>query len=160
MNKLVYIVACAIQLMACLPVKAQNVSVYKIDALLQRIYNNSDTVYIVNFWATWCKPCIEELPDFERFSQAHNKQAVKVILVSLDFAEDLQKKVIPFLAKNHYSSEVILLDETNGNDFINKINEQWSGAIPATLITSKNKHKQVFIEKKITFGTLEEELKK
>ncbi len=139
--------------------KAQNVSVYKIDPLLKRIYNSSDTVYVVNFWATWCKPCVAELPEFEKFTMANPGKTIKVILVSMDFKEDLHKKLIPFLAKNKCSSEVILLDEINGNDFINQISEQWSGAIPATLITSKNKSKQLFIEKKVTYEFLQEQTK-
>lgn len=142
------------------PVRAQKVSVYKKHDLLKRIYNHSDTTYIVNFWATWCKPCVAELPEFERFNQDYGKGPVKVLLVSLDFKEDLHKRLIPFLQKNTYSSEVILLDESNGNDFIDQICPQWSGAIPATIITSKNKQKFVFFEKKVTFDVLEEELKK
>lgn len=143
-----------------LPATAQQLSVYKKSDLLKRIYNSSDTTYIVNFWATWCKPCVAELPEFEAFYQAHRTEAVKVLLVTLDFREDLEKRVLPFLQKNKYSSEVILLDETNGNDFIDAIHTQWSGAIPATLITAKDKRKQVFFEKKITAAILEEELKK
>jgi thiol-disulfide isomerase/thioredoxin len=150
-------------LLLCLPgfrAEAQSLSIYKKNDLLKRIYNNSDTTYIVNFWATWCKPCVAELPEFERFRQAHLNEPVKVILVSLDFREDLEKRVLPFLRKNTYSSEVILLDESNGNDFIDQICPQWSGAIPATIVTSKNKQKFAFFEKKITFDLLEEELKK
>lgn len=139
---------------------AQTVGIYKKNDLLKRIYNDSDTTYVVNFWATWCKPCVAELGEFERFNQTYGKGPVKVILVSLDFREDLQKRLIPFLQKNNYSSEVILLDESNGNDFIDQICQQWSGAIPATIITSKNKRKFVFFEKKVTFDLLEDELKK
>lgn len=137
----------------------QTVSVYKINDLLKRIYNTSDTVYVVNFWATWCKPCVAELPGFEQLHKTQRNQHVKVILVSMDFKEDLNKKLIPFLAKNYYTAEVVLLDEINGNDFINKIDERWSGAIPATLFTSKNKLKHEFIEKTISYESIEEKLK-
>jgi len=153
--KMLFVYACLISFAG----NAQTVSIYKIDALLKRIYNNSDTMYVVNFWATWCKPCVAELPGFEKLHKAHRGQPVKVILVSIDFKEELNKKLIPFVAKNNYTAEVILLDEVNGNDFINKIDERWSGAIPATLITCKNKHRNEFIEKTISYESLEEKIK-
>lgn len=72
----------------------------------------------------------------------------------MDFKEDLDKKLVPFLEKNKYSSEVILLDEVNGENFINKINTKWTGAIPATYFTFKNKKKEEFFEKKVTIELL------
>ena len=129
-------------------------AVYKIANLLNRIHNNSDTIYVVNFWATWCKPCIEELPDFEKFNRQNKTKIVKIILVSTDFKENLKEKVIPFLKKNYYSMECVLLDEINGNDFIDKINSKWSGAIPATYFTTKRKKKERLLEGKISLDLL------
>ena len=103
-------------------------AIYKIDDLLKRIHNNSDTIYVVNFWATWCKPCVSELPDFEKFYRQNKPAIVKIILVTMDFREDLDSKVMPFLKKNNYSPEIVLLDEVNGNDFINKVHTKWGGA--------------------------------
>lgn len=133
---------------------AQKPSVYKINDLLKRIHNNSDTTYVVNFWATWCKPCVAELPDFEKFHSDYKSKNVKVILVSMDFVEELDKRLKEFLEKNKYTCEVVLLDEINGNDFINKISETWSGAIPATLITGKKRSKDHFQEGKMTYEAL------
>lgn len=131
---------------------AQNFKgVYKIDALLNRI-KNPDTLYVVNFWATWCKPCVEELPGFDSLLVMNIKSPVKVILVSLDFKEDLEKKVKPFLLKRSIKSECLLLDEVNGNDFINKISPEWSGAIPATLF--KKGKRQLFVEKKMRLAEI------
>lgn len=138
---------------------AQKVGVYKIDDLTKRIYNNSDTLYVVNFWATWCKPCVAELPEFEKLNQEYKSKKVKVILVCMDFKEELNKRVKPFIKKNNYTCEVVLLDEINGNDFINKITEMWSGAIPATLITRNNKTFFEFYEKKVTYDFLKERIK-
>ena len=84
---------------------------------------------------------------------------MKVLLVSMDFKEELNKRVKPFIEKNKYTCEVVLLDEINGNDFINKVNEQWSGALPATLITKKNKLIVEFYEKKLTYEFLVERIK-
>ena len=130
--------------------------IYKIDQLLKRI-DNPDTAYVVNFWATWCKPCVEELPAFDSL-QILKMKSVKVILVSLDFSEELDKKVKPFLVKHNIQSECVLLDEVNGNDFINKISLSWSGAIPATLF--KKGTRKDFAEAKLKLSQLQEHLKK
>ena len=141
-----------------LTVKAQQPAVYKIGDLLKRIHNSSDTVYVVNFWATWCKPCVAELPEFEKLNLDQKNKPFKVLLVSLDFKEDLQTKLMPFIKKNNYTTEVVLLDEVNGNHFINQVSEKWTGAIPATLITTQNKSKEVFLEKKLTEATILEQI--
>ena len=143
--------------MAFTSVSAQKPTVYKINELLNRINNDSDTTYVVNFWATWCKPCVAELPEFEKLhlDAKDNNRKTKVLLVSMDFVEELDKKLKDFLAKNKYTCEIVLLDEINGNDFINKISEKWSGAIPATLITKKDKAQNYFHEGKMTFDDLQ-----
>ena len=140
--------------MAFTNANAQKPAVYKINDLLKRIHNNSDTIYIINFWATWCKPCVAELPEFEKIHKEFKNSKMKVLLVSMDFVEERDKKLKVFLAKNKYTCEVILLDEINGNDFINKISEQWSGAIPATYIV-RTKWKDQFFEGKMTYEMLE-----
>lgn len=139
---------------------AQKIPVYKVNNLLKRIHNNSDTLYIVNFWATWCKPCVAELPDFEKINQEYKNQKVKVILVSMDFKEDIKSKLKPFLQKNKYTSEVVVLDELNGAEFIDKISKQWSGAIPATLFTKQNNSVNEFFEKKLHYDFLVEQISK
>ena len=133
----------------------KKIPVYKIDQLLSKIEKNNDTLYVVNFWATWCKPCVAELPDFEKINQEYKDQKVKVILVTLDFKEELKKRVIPFVKKNNYTSEIILLDETDGS-FIDKVSKDWSGAIPATLFIKNNKRD--FVGKKINYEQLKEKI--
>lgn len=141
-------------------VNAQKIPVYKIDHLMKRIHNNSDTLYIVNFWATWCKPCVAELPDFEKINLEYKNQKVKVLLVSMDFKEDAKTKLKPFLQKNKYTSEVVVLDELNGNEFIDKVSKQWGGAIPATLFTKQNNSVNEFFEKKLHYDFLVEQISK
>lgn len=137
---------------------AQNFSgVYKIDQLLKRI-DNKDTTYILNFWATWCKPCVQELPAFDSLATESKGTRVKVILVSLDFKEELEKKVKPFLKTKHIQAECVLLDEVNGNDFVDKISSEWSGAIPATLF--KKNTTRLFLEKKMNLNDLKSQLVK
>lgn len=128
---------------------------YKIDQLLNRT-NGNDTLYVINFWATWCKPCVQELPAFDSLYAESKSTKVKVLLVSLDFTEDIETKVKPFLIKKNIQAECILLDEVNGNDFVNKISSNWSGAIPATLF--KKGKQQKLIEKKMSLKDLNSHL--
>lgn len=140
-------------LLALCTVKAQSVShVYKIDQLLKRI-SHPDTIYVVNFWATWCKPCVQELPAFDSLHIAKKSSNIKVLLVSLDFSDQVEKNVNPFLKKRNMLAECVLLDEVNGNTYINAISPQWSGAIPATLIKSHSN--TAFFEKKLKLADLE-----
>lgn len=136
--------------------------VYKISDLMKRIHNSSDTVYVINFWATWCKPCVQELPEFEKLNieASHTSMKVKVLLVSLDFKENLNDKLLPFLQKNNYQTQCVLLDEVDGNSFINKIHPNWSGAIPATYFTMGNKKQEEFLEKKLHYEDLKKILEK
>lgn len=126
---------------------------------LQQKYfqNKNDSVYVINFWATWCKPCVVELPAFEKLALDYSGKKVKVLLVSLDFADKIEGQVIPFINKNNIKSEVVLLDDANANSWIPKISREWSGAIPATVIYNKGNRK--FYEQSFTFEELENELK-
>ncbi|SRX54389.1 redoxin domain-containing protein [Aequorivita sp. CIP111184] len=117
----------------------------------------NDSVYIINFWATWCKPCVEELPAFEKIASDYAGEKVKVLLVSLDFPDKIKGQVIPFIKKNKIQSEVVLLDDADANGWIPKVSPEWSGAIPATVIYKKDKRK--FYEQSFTFEKLETELK-
>ncbi len=137
---------------------AQQASVIKITDLEKRILNPSDTTYIVNFWATWCAPCIKELPDFENINRDYKYKKIKVLLVSLDFKEDLKTKLLPFMLNKNIASEVLLLDEVNGNYFIPKVADQWTGAIPATLIVNNKNNVKHFFEKKVTYELLKSEI--
>ncbi len=137
---------------------SQNVPVLKITDLKKRIENNSDTTYIVNFWATWCSPCVKELPDFDSISKIYKDDKVKVLLVTMDFKEEVKSKVLPFILAKKLYSEVLLLDEVNGNYFIPKISKEWSGAIPATLIVNNAYNFRHFFEKKLTYELLKTEI--
>jgi len=121
------------------------------------LQKNNDSIYVINFWATWCKPCIKELPAFEKIAAHYSDKKVKLLLVSLDFPEKLESQVIPFIQKNNIQSEVVLLDDADANSWIPKVSPQWSGAIPATVIYNQNTRK--FFEQSFTFEELETELK-
>lgn len=124
---------------------SNNIPVYDEFAKLEPIFHqNTDTTYIINFWATWCKPCVEELPYFEKLRDAFAGQKVKVILVSLDFARQLESKLVPFSDTHQIQPQVIALTDSDFNSWIDKVSPQWSGAIPVTLIY--NAQKRHFVE--------------
>lgn len=117
--------------------------------------NNSDTTYIINFWATWCKPCVEEMPYFEQLSQTYQNQKVKVILVSCDFKKELDSRVIPFVKNKKLTSQVVLISETDPNTWIERVDSKFTGAIPATLIINGKKDFRYFKEGETTFKELD-----
>lgn len=110
-----------------------------------------DSMVIVNFWATWCKPCVEELPEFEKLNAWIAGKKAKLLLVSLDFPKDLKTSLIPFVKKKKMKSKVVLLDGGNPNVWIDKVSTEWSGAIPATLLISPSKNFKDFKEKQCSF---------
>lgn len=115
------------------------IKVYEIfDEFEKAVIKEDENVYVINFWATWCAPCIKELPYFEQLHKENKK--VKVILVSLDSRKDLEKKLIPFVERKKITAEVLLLSDKDYNTWLSKIDKDWSGAIPATLIIQGKKH--------------------
>jgi thiol-disulfide isomerase/thioredoxin len=107
--------------------------------LAPRLTTPSDTIFVVNFWATWCAPCVAELPFLEQLSQQYKDKKVKVLLVSLDHKTQVATKVIPFIQKKNLSLEVVVLSEKDPNKWVYKVDSTWSGSIPATLVFDKSK---------------------
>lgn len=122
-------------------------------ALKPLIEKDNDTTYIVNFWATWCAPCIKELPHFQKLHEEFSDQKIKVLLVSLDFERQVESKLVPFLKKNKLSPGVLVLSDPASNEWINKVDPSWSGALPATLMIKKNDRR--FFEKEFTYDELQ-----
>ena len=116
---------------------AQEVAVYdKFDDFEKAIIKNDDKIYVVNFWATWCAPCVKELPYFEKL-HLENKNVI-VILASLDSKKDIEKKLIPFIKRKKITAQVVSLNDKDYNTWLPKIDRNWSGSIPATFIFSGN----------------------
>lgn len=116
---------------------AQELQVFdKFDDFEKAILKSDDKIYVINFWATWCAPCVKELPYFEKLHQ-ENKN-VTVILVSLDSKKDIEKKLIPFIKRKKISAQVISLNDKDYNTWLPMIDGNWSGSIPATFIFSGN----------------------
>jgi thiol-disulfide isomerase/thioredoxin len=123
---------------------AQKVAVFDNYAALEKeVLSDKNATYVVNFWATWCAPCVKELPYFEKLN-SENK-SIKVVLVSLDFKSQFESKLLPFLKNKKVNSEVVLLTDKDYNTWLPTVDKEWSGSIPATLIIKNGK--KVFAER-------------
>ena len=118
---------------------SQEASVIHKKELLNILSQQNDTTYVINFWATWCKPCVKELPDFIETEAAYENKKVRFIYFSLNFKNQLETMLKPFLKQNNFFSEVYLVDEPDYNSWINTVDKEWQGNIPATLIYNSSK---------------------
>lgn len=118
------------------------------DALAPLLEQRGDATVILNFWATWCAPCVEELPYFEEITRDYDAGQVRVILVNLDFRSQLNKRLLPFIKKHELQSEIVVLDDPDANAWIDRVDPSWTGAIPATVIY--NREKRAFYEQSFT----------
>ncbi len=107
---------------------------------------HGDTTHIINFWATWCKPCVKELPYFQQLHEQTRDMPVKIILVSLDMKKDVAGRLPDFLKSRHIEAEVLALTDTKSHLWIPKVDAGWSGAIPATWIRQGNQSRFVETE--------------
>jgi len=134
-------------------IKGEGVEILSYSELEPYLNKNNDTTYVINFWATWCKPCLEELPAFNELSEKYKDEKLQIILVSLDFPSQIESHLIPFIKNNNVKPRVLVLDDPNSNYWINQIDISWSGAIPATLVY--NNYSREFYERSFSFNELE-----
>ena len=123
-------------LLSCTNSSKNTIEVVDFDELYSKIDLSVDKTYVINFWATWCAPCVKELPYFEEVNKKFKDKNTEVILVSLDFPSQIESKLKPYLKKNNIKSKVILLDDSKMNTWVPKVSEKWDGGIPATLIVN------------------------
>jgi thiol-disulfide isomerase/thioredoxin len=138
------------------PVKPE---IIKFPQLERYLKSESDTLYVINFWATWCKPCVKELPYFENLQATYGSKNVKVLLISLDFKRQYETQLIPFIKKHGLKSTVMLIDEIDYDTWLGKVDETWSGAIPATLFINGKRGIRKFYEQEFTWEELENIIK-
>lgn len=114
-------------------VQARKIKSYDAESLIRRT-SGRDTIYIVNFWATWCIPCVKELPSFNLVHDLYKGRPVKVLLVSFDFKEQYPARLEDWVSKKKLHPEVVWFSETNPTEYIPKVAPGWEGGLPATLL--------------------------
>ena len=136
--------------------KKSKITTLNYEELKPFLHKNNNKTYVVNFWATWCMPCVKELPAFEKLYQKYKDKNVEVVLVSLDFSKQIETNLIPFIQKKKLQSKILHFEDSNEQFWIRDIADNWSGAIPATLIYNKQKRK--FYERTFSYEELQNEL--
>jgi thiol-disulfide isomerase/thioredoxin len=137
---------------------AQGIAKAKIEDIISYI-QKADHPLIVTFWATWCRPCIEELPLLQEAVQQNKFAKVELVMVSLDFSDAYPKDILDFIAKKNISATFFWLNETDADHFCPAIDKQWQGSIPATLFVNVGNSYRRFFEKKISSEELDATVK-
>jgi thiol-disulfide isomerase/thioredoxin len=102
------------------------------------LHYKNDSVYFVNFWATWCVPCRQELPAIQKVGEKYAGKKFRIILVSLDLPNLLESRLMPFIQSNQIKQEVLVLNDPDQNSWIDKVDPGWTGEIPFTLIYGRD----------------------
>lgn len=138
---------------------AQTIKKLKVGEL-QKMMDTATVPLVVNFWATWCTPCIHEIPWFEKTAAAFADKKLRLVLVSIDFPGEYPAGITEFVKKQGYTSQVIWLNETNADAFCPKIDKSWDGSIPVTLMVNNKKHYRQFYKQQLPEARLQLELQK
>lgn len=112
------------------PVSPKEATIISYSEFEKMVNEPSDKLRIYNFWATWCAPCIKEMPHFEKVSLSDPE--LSLYFISLDDGRK-PERVNNFITKRQIQAPVLLLDDIDYNKWISKVHQDWSGAIPATL---------------------------
>jgi len=138
---------------------AQEIRRWKL-ADMEAAIRNTTRPTIFNFWATFCKPCIEEIPHFQELQKKYAADGVELVLVSLDMPELYPQKLQAFMKKRKFTAPAAFLDESNADLFCPAVDASWSGAIPATLFVNHTRGYRFFIEEPLKKERLEAEIRK
>jgi len=130
--------------------QAQDIQKIGIPELEKILASPTDQLLEVNFWATWCPPCVTELPYFEKLSKEYQGKGVKFILISLDFPSQIDSKLIPFLNKNKITADVRVMTNIDYNSWIDKVDSNWQGNIPVTLFFNNARKTKYFHPSEVT----------
>ena len=137
----------------------EDVKVIKYEELFKKVKQPTNQLIVVNFWATWCGPCVEEMPNFTEVNEFYkNNPNFKLLLVSMDRVKQLDK-VKQFIVDNNINAEVVILDDNKRyNEWVPQVDSSWSGNIPVTVLY-QNGEKVHFVGSELGKDELEKLIK-
>ncbi|HEX8999297.1 MAG TPA: redoxin domain-containing protein [Blastocatellia bacterium] len=101
------------------------------------IKQSQGKVLVINFWATWCGPCVAEFPELVKIDLAYRDKGVRMVGITADDLEDLKTKVIPFLREQKAEYENFLQDTDDPQQMVDVVMKDWPGVLPATFVYDK-----------------------
>lgn len=128
------------------PLRAQQVEVLTFPELRERLETGGDTLTVVNFWATWCKPCVEELPGFLAVEDSLRQLPLRFLFLSFDFLREKDRALLDFINTRNIRSRILLFRSQGDNGWMEEVSPQWQGAIPATWFYRASDHLSRFHE--------------
>ena len=138
--------------------RAQEIKKIKITELESYI-SRSDHPLIINFWATFCGPCVREIPYFQTVSAKYREEGVELLLVSLDLPNYYPQKIASFAKENHFQANIEWLNETNADYFCPLVDKNWTGGIPSTLFVNNKTKFRRFFERQLTEPQVDQNIK-
>jgi len=122
-----------------------------LDSLLR---DRNGKILLLNVWATWCMPCREEFPDLVKLAKSYDANMVDIVGISADFPDEIDSKIVPFLKEQEVNFPNFVQNFEKQEDFINRLNEEWQGALPATFIYDSSGNQQRYLLGKQSYNSL------
>lgn len=157
MKQRVLVIACLLLFQV---VAAQQIAKLRATDIQQILVTHTDTVLVINFWATFCKPCVEEIPYLQQIANKFKVSKVGLLLVSLDLPTYYPAKIAAFAKKRRFTAPLAWLNETDADYFCPLIDKKWSGVIPATLIVNTKTGYRAFYESQLSPTAFETAIQK
>ncbi len=102
--------------------------------LAKLIQQAKEQVLVINFWATWCSPCVVEFPEFVSIDEKYRDKGVRILAISADDPGEINSAVIPFVKQMKARFEIYVQDVEDPQEMIDVVNKDWPGTLPATFI--------------------------